>query len=100
MGQWVGRSPATVMRACHRAVGVPPLERVRKIRLNMARGLVWMSPLSMSEIAYRLGYSRVQELSRDYRHLWQVTPTEDRKRFPRVYQRVFGMPFILPDEDR
>ncbi len=100
MSQLVGRSPATITRACRRAVGRPPLDRVRQIRLNMARGLIWMSTLSMSEIAGRLGYPRVQELSRDYSHQWRVTPTEDRRRFPEIYERVFGMPYTLPSETR
>ncbi len=99
MSQLVQRSPATVTRACRRATGKAPLERVRQIRTQMARGLVWMSTLSMSEIAFQLGYRRVQDLSRDYHHVWRVTPTEDRKRFPEIYQRVFGMPYTSTDRN-
>jgi len=93
MGRWVDRSAATITRACERAVGVSPAQRLKLLRLSMARGLLWMTGLSVSQVADRVGYSRVQELSREYRRKYHVTPTEDRERFPRVYEEVFGMPY-------
>jgi AraC-like DNA-binding protein len=93
MCQLVNRSPKTIARSCKRAVGMSPKQRVKLIRLQMARGLIFMSKLSFKEIATRVGYAREQELSRDYRHKWGVTPTEDRKRFPKTYRRVFRLPY-------
>lgn len=93
MARWVNRSPATITRACERAVRIPPRERVRLIRMNMARGLIWMTSMSISQVADRVGYSRVQELSREYHKTWRITPLEDRARFPAIYERVFGMPY-------
>jgi transcriptional regulator GlxA family with amidase domain len=93
MSQLVKRSPTTITRACRRAVGTSPRKRVKEMRLQMARGLIWMSRLSFKEIAFRVGYARVQELSRDYHKKFGLTPTRDRKEFPTTYKRVFGLPY-------
>jgi AraC-like DNA-binding protein len=74
------RSQRTIIRACQLAVGKSPMKRVKEIRLSYARGLVQLSDLSMSEIAFRVGYGRVQEFSRDYHRQFDITPTEDRSR--------------------
>ena len=58
------------------------MKRVKELRLSYARGLVQHSELSISEIAYRTGYSRVQELSRDYHERFNVTPREERAQAP------------------
>ncbi len=77
-----GRSQRSIVRACHLAVGMPPMRRVKRLRLSYARGLVLYSQLSLTDIALRVGYSRVQELSRDYRQHFGATPREDRRRGP------------------
>jgi AraC-like DNA-binding protein len=73
-----GRSAATIARACHEAVGLPPLKRIKQVKMSLARGLVQHSELRMSDIAARIGYSRVHEFSRDYRRHFGTTPSEDR----------------------
>lgn len=73
-----GRSRQAIIRTCHSAVGMPPIKRVKEIRLSYARGMVLYSRQNMTEIALAVGYSRVQELSRDYHKRYGVTPTEDR----------------------
>jgi len=93
MAALVKRSPATINRSCRSAVGVPPMQRLKQMRMSMARCLVWMSKLTFSEIAYRVGYSRVHEFSRDYHKYHGLTPTNDRVRFPKIYKREFGLPF-------
>jgi AraC-like DNA-binding protein len=72
----------TIIRACQSATGMPPMKRLKELRLGYARGLVQHSDLSITEIAFRIGYARSQEFSRDYRKRFQVTPREDRRRFP------------------
>ena len=81
------RSQRSIFQACHLATGLPPMRRVRQLRLSYARGLVQLSDLSFSEIAYRVGYRRVQELSRDYRKHFGITPTQDRRAGP-SYRRI------------
>jgi AraC-like DNA-binding protein len=74
-----GLSIRTVVRACHLSTGTSPMKRVKQLRLSYARGLVMFSELSMTEIAFRVAYSRVQEFSRDYRKAYGVMPTADRR---------------------
>ena len=78
----VKRSVRTIIRACYLSVGKPPMKRVKELRLSYARGLVIHSNLSMTEVAFRVGYGRVQEFSRDYRKAYGRTPSEDRKAGP------------------
>jgi AraC-like DNA-binding protein len=78
----VRRSRHSIIRACRLAVGLSPMKRVKEIRLSYARGLVLYSLLPMTEIALRVGYSRVQELSRDYHQKYGLTPTADREAGP------------------
>jgi len=73
-----GRSQATIARSCLYAVGIPPLKRIKQVRMSLARGLVQRSELSMSEIAARIGYTRVHEFSRDYRKHFGMPPTQAR----------------------
>ena len=77
-----GCSANTINRSCRRAVGTAPMKRVKDIRMSYARGLVYYSELPMTDIAFRIGYSRVQEFSRDYHRRFGVTPTADRKNRP------------------
>ncbi len=78
MAQIAKRSPATIARSCVHAVGMPPLKRLKRVRLSLARGLVWSSRLSLTEIAERVGYDRVHEFSRDFRKQFGVAPSYDR----------------------
>jgi AraC-like DNA-binding protein len=87
-------SRSTLTRSCLRAVGVSPLRRVRHLRLNMAHGFVILSNLTISEIADRVGYARVHELSRDYHKKFGATPTQHREQYPKIYEREFGLPFV------
>ena len=77
-----GLSRRKIVEACAAATGSSPLKRVKEIRLTYARGLVQHSDLTISEIAYRVGYSRVQELSRDYHRRFNTTPREERSMAP------------------
>lgn len=95
-----GRSAATVTRSCRRAVGVSPLRRLKLLRLSMAHGFVILSHLTISEIANRVGYARVHELSRDYHKHFGMTPTENREQYPKVYQREFGLPLQEDPKER
>ncbi len=81
-----GRGRHSILRACRLAVGTSPAKRIKDLRLSYARGLVLYSQMPMTEVALRVGYSRVQELSRDYRRKFGRTPTEDRRLGPDYQQ--------------
>ncbi len=76
------RGERSIFRACKKATGLPPMRRVKQVRLSHARGMLQFSHLSISEIAYDVGYERVQEFSRDYRKHYGCTPSETRKAGP------------------
>lgn len=84
-----GRSQRSIARASCLATGMPPMKRVKQIRLSYARGLTRLSDFSMTEIAYRIGYSRVQEFSRDYHVFFGQTPTQERSAGPHYRHREF-----------
>ncbi len=69
-----GRSTASVVRLCRRATGLSPLQRVRTIRMEESRSLLMCSDLNVSEVAEYLGYSRVHDLSRDFKRYFGVPP--------------------------
>ena len=73
------RSRRTVVRACRLATGLSPIKRIKQVRLSYARAHVLYSQLSMTEIAFRVGFPRVQEFSRDYHLYYGVAPSQDRK---------------------
>ena len=77
LADWCGKAQATVVRSCRAAVDQSPMKRVKQVRMSFARGLVRFSDLNMSEIADRLGYSRVHEFSRDYRQHFGLPPSRE-----------------------
>ena len=90
--QLAGCSERSVIRACHRATGLPPIKRVKQVRLAYAHSLVQHGHLPITEVAYRVGYDRVHELSRDYRKHFGIAPTEDRAKgpdYPSVKSQLF-----------
>jgi AraC-like DNA-binding protein len=93
-----GLSQRTIVETCELATRTTPMRRVKELRLSYARGLVQHSDLTISEIAYRTGYSRVQELSRDYHERFKLTPREERGKAPTY--RDIEHPEDGPSEDR
>lgn len=59
-------SRASVVRACRRTTELSPMQRLRQIRMEEARGLLLYSNLSISQVAEYLGYPRVHEFSREF----------------------------------
>lgn len=81
-----GLSVRTIIRACRAATGLPPMKRLREVRLSYAHGLLQHSDLSITEIAFRIGYARSQEFSRDYRKHFGLSPRQHRQRSPSYLQ--------------
>lgn len=75
-----GRSAATIARSCRAALDIAPMKRIKQIRMSLAKGLVCQSDLRITEIADRIGYTRVHEFSRDYRKHFGSPPSIDRQR--------------------
>jgi AraC-like DNA-binding protein len=74
-----GTSIATIVRSCLHAVSMSPMRRLKRMRMSLAKGLLTRPELSVSDIASRIGYSRIHEFSRDYRKHFGVAPSRDRE---------------------
>lgn len=79
LAQAHGVSVATLLRACHLAVGTSPKRRLTEICLNRGRRLLQHTDHSVTHVAELLGYSRMHEFSRDYHRWFGRTPTEERR---------------------
>ncbi|OGV71482.1 MAG: hypothetical protein A2269_08235 [Lentisphaerae bacterium RIFOXYA12_FULL_60_10] len=75
-----GLSPSTFRRAWNRIVRVPPARYVMRIRLLEACRLLVETPLSIRQIADRLGYHDPLYFSRKFRHAIGMTATDYRTR--------------------
>ena len=77
-----GMSKRTVIRACQAATGMTPAQRLRELRFAYATSLIQHTDLPITEIALRVGFSRVQEFSRCYHKRTGLTPLQSRKSTP------------------
>lgn len=73
------KSVATIARSSQAAVGLPPMKRLKQIRMSLARGLVIRSDLLFKQVAAQVGYERVHEFSRDYRLAFGMSPRRHRQ---------------------
>lgn len=80
LARQTGLSLRSLTRICLTATGLPPARRIAALRLTQARHLLQFTDLSATEIALRLGYPRVQELSRAMRKQSNLTPRDIRKK--------------------
>ncbi|WP_227021611.1 AraC family transcriptional regulator [Oceaniferula marina] len=74
-----GISVKRINQLSHDATGLPPMQRLKMVRLSYVRGQLFTSNLTVSEIAFQSGYSRVQDLTRDYKAYFGAPPSETRK---------------------
>jgi AraC-like DNA-binding protein len=75
-------SKRTVNRICKAATGRSPVRRLRELRMTHSRGLLQHTDLPITEVAFRVGYARVQEFSRDFKKRYRQTPRDARKAVP------------------
>lgn len=80
-----GMSARTAVRACIAATGLTPAQRIRELRVAYATSLLQHTRLPVTEVALRVGFSRVQEFSRDFRKRTGLTPSGMRQAAP-AYQ--------------
>ncbi len=70
----LGRS--SLIRSCRQATGKPPIQRLREIRMEEARGLLLCSHLNVSQVARHLGYPRIHEFTRDFSAFHHLPPSQ------------------------
>lgn len=77
-GVGMSRSPFSARFAS--LVGEGPLSYLRRWRLQLAGDLLVREPLTIAEVAMRVGYQSEAALSRAFRREWGVSPTAYRRR--------------------
>jgi len=73
----VGRG--VLIRSCKKATSMPPIQRIRDIRMEEARGLIAFAHMNFSQIADYLDYTRVHEFSREFAAFHHKSPSEFRQ---------------------
>ena len=63
---------------CRKATGEAPKTRLRTVRMAHVKGFIISSDMTISEIAHKTGYSRVQDLSRACKKFFGMTPIQIR----------------------
>ncbi|MEL7534180.1 MAG: helix-turn-helix transcriptional regulator, partial [Bacteroidota bacterium] len=72
-------SATQLFRKMKALTGHPPMSFVRKIRLHKAKELLFSTELSVSEIAYDLGFSDPHYFSRAFKKEFGQSPSQVRK---------------------
>ncbi len=80
IAQQVGVSSRQLERGFKRATGHSPSHYFRILRMNAARQLAIYSRDTMSDIARAVGYATPAPLTRHYREVFGLTPTEERRK--------------------
>ena len=64
---------------CKMTTGQSPKARLQTVRMAHMKGLLLLSDLTISEVAYHVGFQRVQDLSRACKEFFGMTPLEMRR---------------------
>ncbi|WP_018690904.1 AraC family transcriptional regulator [Algicola sagamiensis] len=81
-------SPSTFFKHFKSVTKVSPIQYVKSIRLHQAKRMFDEGRLTSGEVAYQVGYSSLSQFSREYKRLFQVTPSASRND---RYQEIRGM---------
>ena len=73
-----GMSVRTFNRRFKEATGTPPLQYLQVLRIDMAKELLQTSNLSISEIAYKVGYQDMGHFAGLFKKLLATTPSQYR----------------------
>jgi len=77
----VDLSPTHLRRLFAEQTGQSPLAFIRRVKMDQARIWLLETPLRISEIAYRLGFSDQNYFARMYKQTTGLTPSEYRRQF-------------------
>jgi AraC-like DNA-binding protein/mannose-6-phosphate isomerase-like protein (cupin superfamily) len=74
-------SPNRFSELFQREVGMSPATYIRRLRLERAQTLLRTTTLTNTEIAYQVGFRDSSQLSRAFRNVFHLTPTNYRSTF-------------------
>ncbi len=69
-------SVSTFHRAFKRVTGDTPLQYLKKIRLDKARGMLVHKGMRVNSVAYEVGYESPSQFSREFKRYFKVPPSE------------------------
>ena len=69
-------SVSSFHRAFKRVTGDSPLQYLKKIRLDKARGLLVHEGMRVNTVAFEVGYESPSQFSREFKRYFQVPPSE------------------------
>lgn len=74
----VGMSNASLYQHFKQLTQLTPIQYQKILRLNEARHLLSINQLSISQIAFKIGYESPNQFSREYKRLFGVTPRQEK----------------------
>jgi AraC-like DNA-binding protein len=81
-------SQVQLYRKVLRLTGLTPNDYIRQVRLHRAAELLKLQSGSVSEIAYRVGFSNLSYFSKCFKRVYSTTPTEYARRTILPFQRL------------
>jgi|GEM_PF-3255213 len=66
-------------RVFHKTVGIPPLRYLMRLRLRVAKGVLWQENATVKEAGFAAGFEDQHHFTRVFRRLEGITPTEFRR---------------------
>jgi AraC-like DNA-binding protein len=69
-------SVSSFHRAFKRVTGDSPLQYLKKIRLDKAKGLLVHDKMRVNNVAYEVGYESPSQFSREFKRYFKVPPSE------------------------
>jgi len=63
-------------RAFKRVTGDSPLQYLKKIRLDKAKGLLVNQGMRVNTVAFEVGYESPSQFSREFKRYFKVPPSE------------------------
>ena len=69
-------SVSSFHRTFKRVTGDSPLQYLKKIRLDKAKGLLVHENMRVNTVAYEVGYESPSQFSREFKRYFQVPPSE------------------------
>lgn len=71
-----GMSESSLFRAFKRAINDSPLQYLKKVRLNKAKGLILEQGMAANAAAFSVGYESATQFSREFKRYFGVPPSQ------------------------
>ncbi len=72
--------PSTFFKHFKHVTGLSPLQYKKRLRLIEAKKLIEIEHLPVSQSAYKVGYDSLSQFSRDFKRLFEISPSDLSKR--------------------